>query len=225
MNNDELARKVAERIEAMEPGASETLARVACEVSGADFREIEEILFNLENEVVSLLDERGIVLDRSAYWNMVVGLPYNIPFEVRPIVNGRRGPIKADEVERLLFSADSFSASRADMLIARDESGMLSKTVQGFFTSEFAQVIDAPLSEGEMRALHEALGSCGAESWYREYPHGLPEVAVLDGDSWEMRICLSDGTCISCSGINDYPESFDVLTSALISLGFPNFWA
>ena len=94
MNTDNLARKIAERIAAMEPGASETIARIACEVSGADFSEIEDALFGLENKIVPLLDEQGIMLDRSAYRDMVVDLPYNIPFEVRRIANGRRGPIE-----------------------------------------------------------------------------------------------------------------------------------
>ncbi|MBQ6390310.1 MAG: hypothetical protein IJH88_01645 [Eggerthellaceae bacterium] len=48
---------------------------------------------------------------------------------------------------------------------------------------------------------------------------------MLDGDGWELMVCLSDGTCISFSGHNDHPERFGDFTSALIKLGFPDFWA
>ena len=225
MNANDLARKMTERIAAMEPGTSETIARVACEVSGADYSVDEGSLFDLEDEVVPLLDERGIVLDRSAFWGMTVGMPYNIPFEVRPAVNGKRGPIGLDEVERILFSASGYSAGHVDMLLARDETGALLKSVQGFHPPGFVEAFDVPMDENETKALQEALVKCGVESWYREYPHEIPEERVLDGDGWELMVCLSDGTCISCSGDNDYPERFGELTSALIALGFPDFWA
>lgn len=39
-----------------------------------------------------------------------------------------------------------------------------------------------------------------------------------------MLVSLADGTCIASSGINDYPETFDDFVSALMRLGFPDFW-
>ena len=225
MKLNELAKEMAERIAAMEPGSIETIAHIALAVPGADALNLDDSLFELEDEVVSLLDERGIVLDRSAYWGMNVGLPYNIPFEVRPIVNGKRGPIEIDEVERLLFSASAFFTGQAEMLLERDDSGALVKTIQGFFTPDPEEAFDVPMSEGETRVLQEALRECDVESWYQEYPNELPEVVVLDGDSWEMLLCLSDGTCIESYGMNAYPECFDDFAYALKEIGFPDFWS
>ena len=50
-------------------------------------------------------------------------------------------------------------------------------------------------------------------------------MVVLDGDSWEMSVALADCTCITSAGDNDYPETFDDFVSALMKLGFPDFWA
>lgn len=226
MDIDMLTDKVVKEILAMGPGASGTIAELAIRAYGADSPELDDALIDLEDGVSFAVEEEGLMLDKPECDGMAVGLQSDIPFVVRRIVNGQRGSIGIDEITSLSFSVCGYLLGQVDMRIVRGENGTFAKTVEGYLHSAGSvdEMHEVPLDGDELAALANAIKGCGVESWYREYPHGELELVVLDGNSWELTVCLADGTCVKSSGSNDYPDSFDEFTSALVKIGFPELW-
>ena len=91
--------------------------------------------------------------------------------------------------------------------------GMTALTRKGICESD-----PVPFTSEMAERLASLLEGCGITSWEREYePVGY---VVHDGDFWELRVVLEDGTVIESEGSNAWPDEYDRLEKGLRDL-FP----
>lgn len=141
-------------------------------------------------------------------------------FTARRIVNGRRGPVVLDEVERLVFKlVASEGGFESDFELRLVRKGhrlarfVLPSTCLFAVPGKPCRAKHGALSADEYAGLARVLGECSVERWRRSY-----YAPILDGLQWGLRIDLADGDVVLCDGSNDYPEGFDVLRRHLTRL-------
>lgn len=181
----------------------------------------EDVVFSL----LEACEESGVLLDAPNGWDgrgEALGfadidaadpLGEGGGFTARRIVNGKRGPIVLDEVERLIFGLGAYGGgleSNFELRLVRKGHRLarfvFPSTCRLAMTGKPYRAKHGALSADECAELARVLRECSLERWKRSY-----YAPVLDGLQWGLRIDFADGGVMLCDGSNDYPEGFDVL--------------
>ena len=213
---DEAVGKLLEIVRGLEPGERTSTAKLALK-AGIDIDELDA--FDLHFELNDACLAESILLDDMESFGAAEGLPYFLDFAVRPVVNPCNGVISLDEVTGLIYSEGGFHQGRRAIALLRDDAG---RFVRRTSLSVARQSLIPPrlmLSRRYEAVLSRALERCAVRSWEREYANH----EVLDGEQWELRLALSDGSSIHVAGSNAYPEGFETLRDALERVGLPMF--
>lgn len=85
MKKEEVVKKLMEYIKTLEEGTEVSTSELMAKVYGDcfDIREDDELLADIDYQLYKACEKEGIILDKSKYNRMLVGLPYNIPFVIR----------------------------------------------------------------------------------------------------------------------------------------------
>lgn len=153
----------------------------------------------------------GLYLDSSAYDDMDIGLPINIPFRVCKIEKGSNGPdvLMVFRIDGSRLESVSFSLVRyADCLEA---------VYQPMERGIGSQVVVEPSAQ-QLKALEECIHSNHIGCWKELY-----SAPVLDGWNWSLTLNSGDRV-IEALGMNACPEGFEALVDCLAeTFGFTDF--
>lgn len=145
--------------------------------------------------------EFGLHLDSSAYDNMVIGLPINIPFSVRKIPLGETEPVFF-----FTFGCGEFFGGYSALSIR----GFLDCTVAIYDPSGLdSERRIFTVSEKQLEGLHRVFDEIDLSNWKRYW------APVLDGIQWNL-VLQENGLRCESGGSNAFPKGFDKLVSYLI---------
>lgn len=157
-----------------------------------------------EFDIVTALErhapEFGLYLDSSAYYDMEIGLPINIPFSVRKVPVGASGPVSA-----FSFSCGGFFEGRSVLTVSEFLDCAVATYSPRIRDSE---VRNFAVGKEQLEGLRTVLDEVGAAEWGTYY------APVLDGISWHL-VTEEQGRKHESSGSNAFPEGFDKLVGYL----------
>lgn len=159
---------------------------------------------NDEFDIVAALHRKaknfGLYLDSSAYEDMAIGLPTNIPFIVRRVPVGSEGP-------KTLFSftCGGFFDGYSHIIIKAFSDSIVADRFTGLGNPER---VSFPVTEEQITKLDDLLSHIGAKDWSSYW------APVLDGTQWSMSFRDETGLHES-DGSNAFPEGFDELVDFL----------
>lgn len=158
-----------------------------------------------EFDIVTALErhapEFGLYLDSSAYDNMLIGLPINIPFSVRKIPVGETEPVFF-----FTFGCGEFFGCYSALSIR----GFLDCTVAIYNPSGLdSERRIITVSEKQLEGLHRVFNEIDLSNW------GSYSAPVLDGIQWSL-VLQENGHRYESGGSNAFPKGFDKLISYLI---------
>lgn len=153
----------------------------------------------------------GLYLDSSAYNDMDIGLPINIPFRVCKIEKGSDGP---DVL--MVFRIDGSQSESVSLSLMR-YTDCLEAVYQPIERKIGSQVVVEPTTQ-QLKTLEECIRSNRIGCW--EELHSAP---VLDGWSWSLTLNSGDRV-IEALGMNACPDGFEALVDCLAeTFGFTDF--
>ena len=136
----------------------------------------------------------GLYLDSSAYENMVIGLPINIPFRVCKVEVGSEGPQTI-----LNFSIDGWPLNSASFALLR-YADCTEAEYHPMDLNARKQVFEP--TKSQLEALQKCIDTTSVRIWDEHYL-----APVLDGWSWSLTI-ETEELFVSSSGSNAYPTGF-----------------
>lgn len=160
-----------------------------------------------EFDIVTALErhapEFGLYLDSSAYDNMMIGLPINIPFSVRKVPIGETEPVFF-----FGFSCGTWPGLYSCLSVR----GFLNCTVATYDQSGFDPKRSIFfVSEKQLDELRNILDEIDAADW------GSYSAPVLDGIQWSL-VLQESGRRHESYGSNAFPKGFDKLVRYLIDV-------
>lgn len=158
-----------------------------------------------EFDIVTALErhapEFGLYLDSSAYDNMMIGLPINIPFSVRKVPVGETEPVFF-----FGFSCGTWPGLYSSLNVREFLNCTVATYDQSGFDSKRSIFF---VSEKQLDGLRNVLHEIGATNW------GSYSAPVLDGIQWSL-VLQENGHGYESGGSNAFPKGFDKLISYLI---------
>lgn len=162
------------------------------------------VRFNLDFDIPDALNryakDFGLYLDTSAYDDMVVGLPINIPFRVRHVPVGSSGP------ETIFsFSYGGWPRGETMLSLLRFLDG-----IDGRIEARSQEDCRSfEVTDRQVQELKDLLVTLDAFHWGADY-----DDPSLDGVQWSL--AFSDGDIhVKSEGSNAFPEGFDKLLDFL----------
>lgn len=153
----------------------------------------------------------GLYLDSTAYQNMRIGLPINIPFRVCKVGVGSDGPevLMSFSITDPHWNNVSFSLLRfADCLEAE------------YYPIErrMDNRVNIKPTPGQLKILKDCLDSINVQNWSADYV-----APVFDGWSWTLQI-NTNNLNVESHGSNAYPDNFEKLVCCIAdTFGFEDF--
>ena len=173
------------------------------------YRERPYDLFTDERDVVDMLRQKagdyGLYLDSSAYDNMTIGTPGNIPFQVRRVEKGSAGPKTIFK-----FSLGGMRSGWCSITIDEHvDEYLCTSNNKELLINETIETV----TRDQISHLKATIKKAGVRGWEPDYT----DSSVLDGENWSIMVNDAAGVFESM-GSNMYPKGFDTLLEGLHEL-------
>jgi hypothetical protein len=184
----ELTDRICEYIRGMKDGEEATLFEIAGKLFPQDADKAEPLLMDVYYDVRDALEEE-LTLDISKHSDMIVGMPYDIPFEIVRIQEDQR---KKTWFAYALQDAWGMELSVVEVRTDSDKKNRVyywSKTEKKpFYLSELAK--KAELDDAAMEQIKTLLAD--DRIYEMDELEGPPDIVVMDG--YAQDFVFSDGT-------------------------------
>ena len=208
---DAIVEKMIEALLECEPGTRTTTARLYYKLfknndDGTQFEDMFEVDLRLKLRA----KRHGLLLDSSDYNNMIICLPFNVPFTVYKQDNANTN---LDCLELVTFEIYGCFTINEKLHIKINQEG---KASVNYFKDTFDENETHTFSiKGKLiTKLSDAMKDADVCGW-NNYYYNL----CCDGFTWEMAICDSNYNCILAEGSNGVPKGFDKVFAVLKKIG------
>lgn len=194
-DKEQILAAIIARLKSLPAGSRECSAGLFHEVfPDAPMPESKD-LFDLDYALRAQAEKAGLYLDDTHYFNMEVGLPYNLDFIVKPLK-----PVVSFDVVK--YSNSNWPGlpeeltidlrKKAIAYVANDSVDRESPAIHNCTTQEWEEIADL-------------VSGCRFDQWEECYIE-----PVLDGTSWRIELLNGSKVVKESSGSNGYPNCWEM---------------
>ncbi len=196
-NKDQVLSAIIARLKSLPAGTRECSAGLFRDVFPEEPMPESKDLFDLDDAVRAQAEKNGLYLDDTQFFHMVLGLPYNVGFIVKPLK-----PVVSFDVVR--YYESTWPGLPEELTI-----DLRNKTVA--YVASDSDDREHPSTHKcivpEWDKIADLVAGCRFEQWEENYVE-----PVMDGTSWKIDLLKSSKVVKASSGSNGYPNCWRMFT-------------